>query len=234
MDPKNDSLIANVLKRKALPLCGLVVSSRPHASQQLRQQAAIRVDILGFTETEQRHYIEEGLPNQPDKAKMLSQYLQQHPSIDNVCFIPFNMASLLHLYKQGVSFPENYTELYSYFICSIISGHLAKSGRSFAHDITNLNELPEPCNKIINCLSKLSLEALKESKLVFTLEEITAACSEINIEDIPGAIKGFGLLQAVQHSGLYTQKTTLKTLCIFQCRSSSLPIMFLIFHQMMS
>ena len=31
------SLIADILKRKVLPLCGLVVSSRPHASEYLRQ-----------------------------------------------------------------------------------------------------------------------------------------------------------------------------------------------------
>ena len=46
------SLVASILQRKVLPLCGLVVSSHPHASENLRQHVNIRVDILGFTETE--------------------------------------------------------------------------------------------------------------------------------------------------------------------------------------
>ena len=46
-----------------LPLCGLVVSSCPHVSEHLWQQATIRVDILGFTETEREHYITQAFPN---------------------------------------------------------------------------------------------------------------------------------------------------------------------------
>ena len=49
---QKSSLIADIIKRQVLPLCGLVVSSRPHASQHLRELATTRVDILGFTETE--------------------------------------------------------------------------------------------------------------------------------------------------------------------------------------
>ena len=51
-DPKKSSLIAKILNRKLLPLCGIVVSSRPHASVNLRKLAVVRVDILGFTEQE--------------------------------------------------------------------------------------------------------------------------------------------------------------------------------------
>jgi len=60
--------------------------------------------------------------------------------------------------------------------------------------------LPEPCNKIIQQLSKLSLEALNDNKLIFTIDEIKAACPDITA--IPEAINGFGLLQAVEHFSL--------------------------------
>ena len=66
--------------------------------------------------------------------------------------------------------------------------------------LPKLTDLPEPYNKIIQQLSKLSLEAINEDKLIFTLDEIKAACPDIKA--IPGAIKGFGLLQAVEHFGL--------------------------------
>ena len=45
------------------------------------------------------------------------------------------------------------------------------------------------------------------NKLIFTLDDITAACP--GIAAIPGAINGFGLLQAVQHFGLYAKTMTL-------------------------
>ena len=201
---RESSLVASILKRQVLPLCGLVVSSRPHASHHLRKQATIRVDILGFTETEREHYIEQSLSDQPHKIKELKQYLQARPSIDSICFIPFNMVILLYLYKLGIPLPRNSTNLYYHFT---ICRHLSKFGNPLTYDITDLTNFPEPYNRIIQQLSKLSPEALNSNKLVFTLDEITAACPDI--ATIPGAINGFGLLQAVQHFGLYTKMITL-------------------------
>ena len=204
---RESSLIANILKRKVLPHCGLVLSSRPHASGHLHKQATVKVDILGFTETEREHYIKEALPDQPHKIEELTQYLHQQPSVDSICFIPFNMAVLLYLCKLGIALPKNSTELYHHFICSTICRHLSKFGNPLAQNITDLSDLPEPYNRIIKQLSKLSLQALNNNKLTFTLQELTAACPDIAA--IPGTINGFGLLQAVQHFGLYAKTMTL-------------------------
>ena len=204
---RDTSLISNILKRQVLPYCGLIVSSRPHATEFLRKQATIKVDILGFTETEREHYIEQALADQPDKIEELTQYLRQRPSVDSLCFIPFNMVILLYLYKLGIPLPKNATELYHHFICSTICRHLSKCGKPITHDITDLTNLPEPYNQIIKQLSKLSLEALNKNKLVFTLDEIAVACPDIAA--IPGAINGLGLLQAVQHFGLHAKTMTL-------------------------
>ena len=189
---QKSSLIVDIIKRQVLPHCGLVISSRPHASGHLHKQTTIRVDILGFTETEREHYIKQALPDQPHKIEELTQYLHQQPSVDSICFIPFNMVVLLYLYKLGIALPKNSTELYRHFICSTICRHLSKFAKPLTYDITDLSDLPEPYNRLIQQLSKLSLDALKNNKLVFTLHEITAACPDIAA--IPGAINGFGLL----------------------------------------
>ena len=78
--------------------------------------------------------------------------------------------------------------------------HCLQGNISELTKLPKLTDLPEPYNKIIQKLSKLSLEALNDDRLIFTLDEIKAACSEITA--IPGAIKNFGLLQAVEHFGL--------------------------------
>ena len=205
-DLQEASLIADIIKRRVLPLCGLVVSSRPHASQHLHKQATIRVDILGFTETERQHYIKQALLNQPQEIEKLTHYLYQRPSVDSLCFIPFNMVILLYLYKQGLPLPNNTTELYHHFILSTINRHLSKLGNSLPDSITKLTDLPETYSRIMQQLSKLSLEALHSNKLTFTRDEIMAACPDIAAT--PGAINGFGLLQVVQHFGLLAKKTT--------------------------
>ena len=201
---QKDSLVADILKRKVLPLCGLVVSSRPHASVRLRKQATIKVDVLGFAEEERKLYIENSMKGQLQKVKELTNYLEDNLTINGLCFIPFNMVILTYLFNQGIPLPSNSVELYHRFVCLTICRHLAKCGDPLENEITNIADLPEPCNKIVKQLAKLSLEGLNDNKLIFTLEEMKAACPDITA--IPGAINGFGLLQAVQHFGI-TAKT---------------------------
>ena len=205
---REDSLIADILKRKELPCCGLVVSSRPHASIALREQATVRVDILGFTEAERQHYIKESMKDQPaHKTDELTRYLQSHSTISSLCFVPFNIVALVYLYKQGIPLPKNSAELYNHFICLTVCRHLTKYGHRLQSNITTLTDLPEPYSKIIQQLTKLSLEALNDDKLIFTLDEIKEACPDITAA-VPGAINGFGLLQAVEHFCLTKTSTT--------------------------
>ena len=200
---RKDSLIAYILKREVLPRCGLIVSSRPNVSVGLRGQATVRVDILGFTEAEREQYIKESMKGKQQKINELTQYLQDHSTISSLCFVPFNIVVLVYLYKQGVSLPQTSAELYNYFICLTVRRHLAKHGHR--SNIIKLSDLPQPYNKIIQQLSKLSLEALNDDKLTFTSDEIKAACPALTA--IPGAITGFGLLQVVDHSGLIETTT---------------------------
>ena len=207
---RQDSLIADILAREELPRCGLIVSSRPHASVSLREQATVRVDILGFTEAEREHYIKESMKGQPKKIDELTQYLQGHSTISSLCFVPFNLVVLVYLYKQGFLLPKNSAELYNYFICLTVCRHLTKHGHHLQGNITKLTDLPEPYFKIIQQLAKLSLEALNDDKLIFTFEEIKEACPDITA--IPGAINGGGLLQAVEHFGFTGTTTTINFL----------------------
>ena len=188
---RKDGLIASILKHKVLPYCALIVSSRPHASVNLREQATVRVDILGFTEVEREHYITESMKGQPQKVDELTRYLQGHSTISSLCFIPFNLVVLVYLYKQRIPLPQNSAQLYNYFICLTICRHLKKYAHHLQGNISELTELPkltdlpEPYNKIIQKLSKLSLKAINEDKLIFTLDEIKAACPDIKLFQEP-------------------------------------------------
>jgi len=203
---REDGLVASIIKREVFPECGLIISSRPHASVHLHQQATCRVDILGFTQDEKKHFIQSSLKRQPQSITELTQYLNNHSSINNLCNIPFNIAALLYLYKQKVPLPRNSTELYNLFICLTVCCHLAKYGDTSRKNIIDLASLPNPCYQIIHQLSILSLKALNINRLVFTLEEIKQFCPEI--ETIPGAINGFGILQAVEHFGILRSTKT--------------------------
>ena len=133
---QKSSLITKILNRKVLPHCALVVSSRPHATVHLREHTTVRVDILGFTETERNQFIQQALKEQPQSTKELIQYLEDNFIISSLCVVPFNMVVLLYLYKQGISLPNNSTELYNHFICLTICRHLARYGYPLDNTIT--------------------------------------------------------------------------------------------------
>ena len=201
---RDNSLIADILNHQVLPDCGLVVSSRPHASVLLHKQATLRVDILGFTE-QCKHYIEHSL-NDQSQIKQLTTYLEQHVIISSLCYVPFNIVLLLFLYKQGVPLPKNATQLYNIFICLTIRRHLTKHEITTKQPITDINHLPEPYGKFMQQLSKLCLQALNNNQPIFTLDEMKEWCPQV--ESIPGALNAFSLLQAIEHVSIFQTTTT--------------------------
>jgi len=196
---QQNSLIADILNREVLPFCGIVVSSHPHASVFLQEQADVRVDILGFTKADRKQFIQQALKGQPNKIEELTQYLDCHLSINSLCLIPFNMAVLVFLYNHGNTLPKSSTELYEQFVFLTIYGNLVRSGACLKN-ISSLNNLPSPCGRILKQLAKFSLETLNEHKLIFTQDEIEVACPDI-VND-PEAVNGYGLLQAIEHFGV--------------------------------
>ena len=141
-------------------------------------------------------FFQTALKDHPGKLQHLLSYLDNHPSISSLCYIPFIMTVLIWLFKQGITLPNSSTELYNYFICHTIHQHFAKYEVP-SNNVTDLNSLPQPYKKIIQQLSVLCLQALEANDLVFSFQDIKQACPEI--DTFPGAINGFGLLQAVEH-----------------------------------
>ena len=193
---RQNSFIARLLQHKVLPASAVVVSSRPHASTRLRNNVSCRVEILGFSEEDQTHFIQQSLEGQEEKISHLSKYFTTHPTIVNLCFVPFNMTILLFIYQQA-ALPTRSSDLYKLFICLTICRHLAKSGITLQEEVRDLNGLPQPHADFIKQLSQFAFKALNKDQLVFSLAEIT--------EHFPAIVdhpNGFGLLQTVEYVGL--------------------------------
>ena len=196
---KKEGLIVDILNRKVLRHCSLIISSRPHTTVSLRRYNLNPhiVEVLGFTVDKRDQYIKIALQND-DKVKKLLDYLQYHSTINSLSFNPFHLAVLVYLCNEDDSLPTDSAELYEFIICSNVSRYLAKLGGD-PDDLVcyaELNDLPEPSKVIIQQLSKLSLNAVQRNKSTFTyahIKEICPKCPPIT----PGTTNtGFGLLKA--------------------------------------
>jgi len=70
-----------------------------------RQQATIKVDILGFPEAERHCYIEQSLKGQPQSIEKLTCYLKDHLTTNDLFLVPFNIVILLSYLKWVFPFP---------------------------------------------------------------------------------------------------------------------------------
>ena len=194
---RHSSFIVDVISGKTLHKAMVVVTSRPTATICLHDQVDRRIDILGFAKEERERYITQSLSNCSKQIDELFKYLKRQPTINGFCYVPLHLAVLLYLFQQGGKLPETLTEMNESFIIHTIYRYLKRHKLTSLGVINKLSNLPEPVLNVIHKISQVAFKGLQENQLVFTLDEITKVCPDIN--NTPGAINGFGLLQTVQH-----------------------------------
>ena len=194
---QHSSFIVDIISGKTLHKAMVVVTSRPTATICLHDQVDRRIDILGFAKEEREQYITQSLSNCSKKIDELFKYLKRQPTINGFCYIPLHLAVLLYLFQQGGKLPETLTEMNESFIIHTIYRYLKQHKLTSLGVINKLSNLPEPVLSVVHKISQVAFKGLQENQLVFTLDEITKVCPDIN--NTPGTINGFGLLQTVQH-----------------------------------
>ena len=193
-DNRKESIIIDIINRRILAKCCLVITSRPTASSSLHGSVDRRVEIVGFTEEDRLDYIQTALEN-CEQVKALQKFLQSNPTINALCYIPLNMTILLYLAEDGIDkLPKTQTEIYKKFIQMTIVRFIKKYENCSL--IISIDKLPHPHDKLFVELAKLAYEALKVDKIVFTLPEIKEGCPNLTMTS--SNWNGLGLLKAVQ------------------------------------
>ena len=193
---KKESIIIDIINRKILTKCCLVVTSRPTASSCLHGNVDRRVEIVGFTEEDRLDYIQTALENCDEKVKGLQDYLQCNPTINALCYIPLNMTILLCLAEDGIdALPKTQTDMYKNFIQMTIIRFIKKY--KGCTTVIEIADLPCPYDKVFVELANLAYKALEIDKIVFTIFEIKEGCP--NLTMTPSNWNGLGLLKAAPY-----------------------------------
>ena len=202
---QKSSFIVNIIKGVVLPEAIVVITSRPTTTVSLHDRVDRRIDILGLPKEERDKYIALTFENSPEKKAELEKYLKQQPVINGLCFVPLHLAILLYLFQQD-NLPETLTEMNESFILHTIYRHLERYELTLSDTVDKLKNVPKPILNIVYNLSELAFQGLQQNKLVFTFDEIKQKYPSIN--EMVGAINGFGLLQAVKHYSFKGAGTT--------------------------
>ena len=158
------NFVLEVLAGRLLPNSVVIASSRPAAAHDIRKYATQRVEVLGFLRPEIQQYIQEHYDVKDDKVKCLSSYLEHHPNIRHMCYLPLHLAMIVYLNDilPTKSLPHTETDVYSKFMFHTLLHDLQKSDNTYSK-LSNINQLP---------ICRLAYIATDQSEQIFTRDQI--------------------------------------------------------------
>ena len=121
-----ESVIYQLIDKKCLPFSMVIVASRPVASNKFRKSCSRRVEVIGFTKSQINEYVETYPFNGSDKVvsdmvSKLKLYLDQHPNILHMCYLPVHAAMICFLFSQlEGNIPHTETQIYEQFTISTL------------------------------------------------------------------------------------------------------------------
>ena len=193
-DKGNDLLVTKILRRKILPQCRIVITSRPIASEKLQKLADVRVEVLGFTDDSKKEYIHKELKDDPKKVECLLSYLDNHSDINKACYVPIIMSIMVCICKECDELPTNQSEVYEQFVTSVMSRYLQTKG------VLPFDKLPIKYHAYFHQLTEFAFKTMGSDKIMFSnmdIEKFSHAFASSSSE-----LCGLGLLKVTEHFSL--------------------------------
>ena len=124
------TFVHKLIKGQILPRSIVIVASRPAASQKYRRDSTRCIEVLGFLKEQIYEYIDSYFDGNEDKYSLvlgLKTYLEHHPNVMHMCYLPLHMAMVTFLYEvEGASLPQTETEIYRHFTLSTLLRSIRK------------------------------------------------------------------------------------------------------------
>ena len=168
---EDNTFVFKLIKRELLPKAVVIVASRPAATAKLRRIATKRVEVLGFLKEQIYQYmLGENYEFSNSKRADLRKYLDEHPNIRHMCYLPIHCAMVCFLFDiMGSCLPHTETEMYTEFTKHTLLRTLTRSG---VDSLNSPEDLPSNEKNIFHQICKLGFEKTIASKQVMKKSEL--------------------------------------------------------------
>ena len=181
-DKKNmkTTFVHKLIKGQILPKSIVIVASRPAASQKYRRSATKCIEVLGFLKEQIYEYIKSYFDGRDSLVAGLSTYLEHHPNVMHMCYLPLHMAMVTYLYEvEGASLPQTETEIYRHFTLSTLLRSICRrNGTEMEIDdevfcLSHFDDLKPEDRGVFDSILKFAYEAtVVNPQQVFSAEEV--------------------------------------------------------------
>ena len=162
---KNRTFIFKLIKRQLLSKAIVIIASRPAATAKLRNLATKQIEVIGFLKSQIHDYIEKYHFSDFYKREDLHKYLNLHPNVHHMCYLPIHSAMVCYLFDMmGSKLPRTETKMYTEFTNHTLLRTLTR------YDEINLLESADRTNFLMIC--KLAFKKTAASNQVFRTSEI--------------------------------------------------------------
>ena len=168
-EKQNTTIISKLIQRKFLPRSIVIVASRPSALAPFRKGATKRVETLGFFKNEIEQYIKKYQFSSPSKHQGLFSYLQLHPNVMHMCYLPIHTAMVCYLYDvMGSSLPRTETGMYEKFTNHTLLRTLYREEQESdkVFYLKSVDDLSDHDNMLFAQICELAFEKTKSSQQV--------------------------------------------------------------------
>ena len=145
----------------------VIVTSRPISTGGIQRYVSHRIEVLGFTPSEQERYFNECLQGD---AEAFIDTINKYPAVAGSCYLPLNASIYAHLYRCEVeSLPTTQYEIFSSLICNCIYRYCKKHAYQEIDSIRSLNEVPDVLKEYFSKLCELAYTGVMENTFTFSL-----------------------------------------------------------------
>ena len=169
---KKNTTIFKLINKQLLPKSIVVVASRPAAVVHLKSVATKRVEVLGFQREQISQYIKEYKFSNAEKIQNLESYLEQHPNVDHMCYLPIHASMVCYLFDlMGTALARTETEMYTAFMIHTLLRTVMRCDENERY-LQSPDDLPDMERGIFFQICKLAFEKTVSSKQVMKRSEI--------------------------------------------------------------
>ena len=171
-DENNESIVFKIIKKEYLPCSMVIVSSRPFATSELRGKANTVIEVMGFMKEQIFQYVQ----NYPfiisSTAASLEKYLNEHPNILHMCYLPVHASMISFLYSKVKSeLPSTEGGIYKLFTLLTLHRKLKKDDMNYCFE--TIEELTGDEKKCFLNICRLAFIMTSSFKQVFGRDELT-------------------------------------------------------------
>ena len=179
---RKTTFIHKLIKGEILPKSVVIVASRPAASQKYRRNATKCIEVLGFLKDQIYEYIDSYFVGHKDENELvlgLRTYLEHHPNVMHMCYLPLHMAIVTYLYEvEGASLPQTETEIYKHFTLSTLLRSIRKRGEMEVDDeeefgLSSFDDLLPEDRVVFDLILELAYQStVVNPKQVFSADDV--------------------------------------------------------------